>query len=176
MFLFHQPISRVCRYFCTPLWLRLQPPARMSKCVLQIDCVTVDLPACLAGKVELEIMKGNSVSVNLPLVLGGCTTTWRFPSIAAAMLGLAQGAVAQSQDCRYIAQVTTPQTCMAEYSGNVDLDCSFGARLANCPVTAASPSRSPSPTSTSSTPSTSAASVSSTPSAMHPAGDNKAAW
>eukprot|EP00808_Paulinella_micropora_P031949 g46333.t1 len=84
--------------------------------------------------------------------------------IAAAMLGLAQGAVAQSDaECRYIIQVTTPHPCFTAYRDDTDLHCSFGAKLMNCPVTAVSPSRSPSATASvtvSHTPSTSRTPVS----------------
>eukprot|EP00808_Paulinella_micropora_P000525 g82202.t1 len=78
--------------------------------------------------------------------------------IAAAMLGLAQGTVAQSEaECRYIIQVTTPHPCFTVYSYNADLHCSFGAKLVDCPVTAVSSSRSPisATASVSQTPSTS---------------------
>eukprot|EP00808_Paulinella_micropora_P009935 g58596.t1 len=60
-------------------------------------------------------------------------------SPVAAILGLAHGALGQTQEveCRYILQITIPKksgttSCVADYSGNVNLHCSFGANLIEC--------------------------------------------
>eukprot|EP00808_Paulinella_micropora_P012047 g6308.t1 len=137
----------------------------------ELQVIVSKIPNSAASKVGVAKMSGALASLALGLTIGSLQLNYNHHApapIAAVILGLAQGALAQEEDYRYVVQVTTPKACVAEFSGNVNLQCSFGANLVDCPVTAASPARSPPPSPTASvswTPSASAVSVSSTPSA-----------
>eukprot|EP00808_Paulinella_micropora_P010306 g60339.t1 len=112
--------------------------------------VTVSsLPSSAGSKVGVAKLSGALAS--LAFGLAACSQRLycnrQLPApVTAAMLGLAQGVVAQSEaDCRYIVQVTVPQPCWAQNSDNSDLHCSYGAKKVDCPASpTASVSQTPS--------------------------------
>eukprot|EP00808_Paulinella_micropora_P020437 g42081.t1 len=103
----------------------------------QIGCVTIDLPPHMTRKVELEVMKGNSLSVTLA---SNCTigsflvsAVFEDSKLLVKVIVIQSSAASEnrhvpvpmatlhrscdSEDCRYIVQVTIPQACTAEYCG-----------------------------------------------------------
>eukprot|EP00808_Paulinella_micropora_P031664 g77703.t1 len=99
-----------------------------------IGCVTLDrnLPLpwlerwSLSQRYDSELLRVNYIQYPAGSKVGVAKLSCAFASLALVL------ADTQSEDSRYIAQVTTPQTCLADYSGNFDVNCSFGANLVDC--------------------------------------------